>query len=500
HGPSAGGARGGQHAVRTARARTPAAGLFHPDAGIAGIRVAPVRPQQHHRQHAVRADLGSDAGGVCHLRHLLSGRGLQAADHGSRDRILLRDGHDEHGGLRRHHAANPGGEAVRGVDHRAGRRGIRHLADRRDRAPGHPQPATHRQPEGPSHATRKPFRRDRQHAARAQYLARTGAPRPAGDPAAATGAGNPDSRHGRQRDRRTQRCRRAAQGRRRQGAGRAGDAGRRFRKRLRGAGRARTPGHRAHHRGRQRCEPPRARAAGAAGRGDRAADPGRRTRSDAADRRAGHRRFRDAEGIPATRRAPRRRTQAHGLSPTRTCKFNGCRAEVDGMNDWLQHGQWLGNSALAWVVAGAAALGGYAIAHVVAAIVAARLRKLAERTHRNGFAIAARVAEATRGWLLLLIAIAIALDFLHFGDAAATAGRTPRWTVRDGLQLITYTLVGVQIALWIIALVVAWLHRSTSGETTRPVNPVMLGVLTWAVQFVVWVTLVLALLAEGGVN
>jgi len=169
------------------------------------------------------------------------------------------------------------------------------------------------------------------------------------------------------------------------------------------------------------------------------------------------------------------------------------------MNDWLQHGQWLGNSALAWVVAGAAALGGYAIAHVVAAIVAARLRKLAERTHRNGFAIAARVAEATRGWLLLLIAIAIALDFLHFGDAAA-AGKTTRWTVQHGLHLITYALVGIQVAQWIIALVVAWLHRSTSEETTRPVNPVMLGVLTWAVQFVVWITLVLALLAEGGVN
>src|SRR6185312_14552294 len=134
-----------------------------------------------------------------------------------------------------------------------------------------------------------------------------------------------------------------------------------------------------------------------------------------------------------------------------------------------------------------------------AAIVAARLRKLAERTHRNGFAIAARVAEATRGWLLLLIAIAIALDFLHFGDAAA-AGKTPRWTVQHGLHLITYALVGIQVAQWIIALVVAWLHRSTSEETTRPVNPVMLGVLTWAVQFVVWITLVLALLAEGGVT
>lgn len=170
------------------------------------------------------------------------------------------------------------------------------------------------------------------------------------------------------------------------------------------------------------------------------------------------------------------------------------------MNDWLLHGQWLGNSALAWVIAGAAALGGYLIAHTAAAILAARLRKLADRTHRNGFAIAARVAEATRGWLLLLIAVAIALDFLHFGDAAGNAAAAGRWTVRDWLHLITYALVGIQIALWIIALLVSWLHRSTSDDDTRPVNPVMLGVLTWTVQFVVWVTLVLALLAEGGVN
>jgi small-conductance mechanosensitive channel len=170
------------------------------------------------------------------------------------------------------------------------------------------------------------------------------------------------------------------------------------------------------------------------------------------------------------------------------------------MNDWLQHGQWLGNSAQAWVIAGGAALGGYLIAHTAAAILAARFRKLANRTHRNGFAIVARVAEATRGWLLLLIAVAIALDFLQFGDIAGNTVATQGWSVQDWLHLATYALVGTQIALWIIALLVAWLHRSASDDDTRPVNPVMLGVLTWTVQFVVWVTLVLALLAEGGVN
>jgi len=165
------------------------------------------------------------------------------------------------------------------------------------------------------------------------------------------------------------------------------------------------------------------------------------------------------------------------------------------MSDWLQHGEWLGNPALAWVIAGAAALGGYLLAHSAAAILGARLRKLAERTHRNGFAIAARVVEATRGWLLLLIAIAIALDFLHFGKTLEDVKNAQHW-----LRLLTYALVGVQIAFWVSTLLVAWLQRSADGDAAQPVNPVMLGVLTWAVQFVVWVTLVLALLAEGGIN
>lgn len=163
--------------------------------------------------------------------------------------------------------------------------------------------------------------------------------------------------------------------------------------------------------------------------------------------------------------------------------------------DWLYHGEWLGNPALAWVIAGAAALAGYLLAQSAAAILGARLRKLAERTHRNGFAIAARVVQATRGWLLLLIAIVVALDFLHFGKTLEDIKNVQHW-----LRLLTYALVGIQVAFWVSTLLVAWLQRSTDRDAAQPVNPVMLGVLTWAVQFVVWVTLVLALLAEGGVN
>lgn len=165
------------------------------------------------------------------------------------------------------------------------------------------------------------------------------------------------------------------------------------------------------------------------------------------------------------------------------------------MNDWFQHGEWLGNTALAWVIAALGALAGYAILHTAAALLGARLRKLAERTHRSGLATAADVVNATRGWLLLLIAIAVALDFLHFGRTAEDSV-----SVQGSLHLLTYALIGIQVAFWASALLVSWLDRSARRENGEPANPVMLGVLTWAAQFVVWVTLVLALLAEGGVN
>lgn len=170
------------------------------------------------------------------------------------------------------------------------------------------------------------------------------------------------------------------------------------------------------------------------------------------------------------------------------------------MRDWLLHGEWFGNSTLAWVIAGACALLGYAIAHSTAVFLKVRLDALAERTHRRGLHVAAAVAGASRGWLLLLIAIFIALDFLHFEHAPLDQNATRAWTLPGLLHLVTYTLVGIQVALWAIALLVSGLRQSAERNDGRHANPVMLGVLTWAMQFLVWVTLALALLAAGGVN
>ncbi|HEU0276212.1 MAG TPA: mechanosensitive ion channel family protein [Rhodanobacteraceae bacterium] len=159
------------------------------------------------------------------------------------------------------------------------------------------------------------------------------------------------------------------------------------------------------------------------------------------------------------------------------------------MHDWLLHGQWLGNSALAWVIAGVCALAGYLVAHSAALFLRSRLNRLATRTHRVGLHVAAGVAGATRGWLLLLIAIAVALDFLRFPKPF------PHWH-----EQLTFVLIGIQVAFWVVALLIGWLDRTTAGDNARNPNPVMVGVLRWAVQFAIWVTLLLAILANSGVQ
>ena len=163
--------------------------------------------------------------------------------------------------------------------------------------------------------------------------------------------------------------------------------------------------------------------------------------------------------------------------------------------DWLAHAQWFGNSVLAWLIAGGGALLGFIVVHSIALFAKAHLGKLAQRTQRKGFFVAEAVASATRGWLLLLVAVVVALNFMHYGQTSRQAE-----SVRETLHLALWVLVGVQVAFWTCRLLVSWLSRSADGVRGRSVNPVMLGVLTWALQFVVWITLVLVLLSRGGVN
>ncbi|HET7268930.1 MAG TPA: mechanosensitive ion channel family protein [Oleiagrimonas sp.] len=160
------------------------------------------------------------------------------------------------------------------------------------------------------------------------------------------------------------------------------------------------------------------------------------------------------------------------------------------MDHWLHHATWLGNTASAWIIAGVSAVVGCIIVFAATRIVAARLSKAAEHHPDSKWRyLIASVARATRGWVLLLLAIAIALHSLSFGAKI------------DGyLYMAIGALIGIQIAFWICALLVSMLKGAGTGGGMEKKNPVIFSMLVWAVELVVWVTLLLILLGNAGVQ
>ncbi len=160
------------------------------------------------------------------------------------------------------------------------------------------------------------------------------------------------------------------------------------------------------------------------------------------------------------------------------------------MTPWFHHATWLGNSAYDWIAAGIGALIGYLVVYGAVRLLAARLKALSTKHPRSmPLQIIAAVAAATRGWVLLLLAIAIALRWLQFDEA-----------IEGYLNWASGALIGIQIAFWVSTLIVTWLKRATPDGSMQNNNPIIYGILTWMVELLVWVTLLLILLSNAGVH
>lgn len=165
------------------------------------------------------------------------------------------------------------------------------------------------------------------------------------------------------------------------------------------------------------------------------------------------------------------------------------------MTHWLEHTAWLGNTGMAWIIAGIGALVGYIVVYGAARIVAARCRKLSERRPRNTLLqLLSAATTATRSWCILLLAIVIALQTLDFSSLAQAD------QISSGLGWLVVALIGIQVALWVSTLLVAWLKRATPDGSLKKTNPIIFGILTWTVELLVWLTLLLILLAQAGVH
>lgn len=158
------------------------------------------------------------------------------------------------------------------------------------------------------------------------------------------------------------------------------------------------------------------------------------------------------------------------------------------MSDQFLQIQWLDNSVLAWLLALAGVLVGYALVRVLVGATGKRLARLAERKPSLLTRAVAAVVQATRNSLLFLLALAVAASFLVL---------PPR--LQAGLPGIITLLVGLQVAFWLSRLV-ATVLRQIGQRETQPQNAVIFGVLSWLAQLAVWTILLLVILSNAGVN
>lgn len=159
------------------------------------------------------------------------------------------------------------------------------------------------------------------------------------------------------------------------------------------------------------------------------------------------------------------------------------------MFNWATQTEWLGNPVLHWGYAAIGALLGFVVISIIAALIKSRLSSLRARyPNSGGIATAAATAAATRKWILLLLAAAVALHALELG---AKADVWIVWTIG--------ALIGIQVAFWISRLLQNVLCRATTdGEDDQ--QSVAESLITWAVELVVWITVVLILLSNAGIN
>ncbi|MCD9123380.1 mechanosensitive ion channel family protein [Cupriavidus sp. UGS-1] len=159
------------------------------------------------------------------------------------------------------------------------------------------------------------------------------------------------------------------------------------------------------------------------------------------------------------------------------------------MKEWLDLNVFLGIPALNWLHAGIAAVVSYLVLVTLLGFAGARLDRLAARTRPVIIDRMADMLRHTSRFVLLLAALLIAVDFLDL---------PPKWASRIGH--LWFLLIGLQIAIWINHAVTLWTYDRLTGSGPSAHNPVFTTVMAWGMRVMLWSVLLLAVLANMGVN
>lgn len=159
------------------------------------------------------------------------------------------------------------------------------------------------------------------------------------------------------------------------------------------------------------------------------------------------------------------------------------------MKQWLDLNIFLGITAFDWLHAAIAGVVSYVVLVVLLRFLTGRLDRLAANTQAALIDRLAAIFRHTSQFLLLMAAVLIAVAFLDLPE---------KWANR--VQHLWFLLIGVQIAIWINRGVTLWTHERLSGTGATAHNPVFTTVMAWVMRVLLWSVLLLAVLANMGVN
>ena len=159
------------------------------------------------------------------------------------------------------------------------------------------------------------------------------------------------------------------------------------------------------------------------------------------------------------------------------------------MKNWLDLNTFLGIPAIEWLYAVAAALATYLVLRWLLTFVVVRLGKVAKRTQTQVDDIFVLILQGTNRLTLITAALLTGANFLSIPE---------KWGGR--LNHLWFAVIGFQLASWLNRGVTLWTRRRLSSEGAITHNPVITTMISWTARTLLWTILLLAVLANVGVN
>ncbi|WP_296228090.1 mechanosensitive ion channel family protein [Ralstonia sp. UBA689] len=157
--------------------------------------------------------------------------------------------------------------------------------------------------------------------------------------------------------------------------------------------------------------------------------------------------------------------------------------------EWLDTHTFLRIPARDWAAAALTVAVTYVLLASLLRLIGNRLEARARRT---GYRFDILVSAALRDTHPLFIGLAALLAGSYF---IALPTR-----LANKLDHIWFVIIGFQIALWLNRGVKLWAREKLSAQSQTTRNPVITSMMAWVLRFALWSTLLLAILANVGVN